>query len=101
MTKDMYFEMCEMMGSEPLEEEIPVELEDMPVEVQEALRIYNSMQDSLDYMGGNYIGKNMVGFKDLLDIFEVPIEDRRSIYELITHIDKIRAESIRQSKPSK
>lgn len=99
MTKEQYFEMCEMMGSEPIEEEIPVEFNDLPIELQEALQIYNSLQDSWDYMGGNYIGKNMVGFKDILDIYEVLPEDRRSMYELILHIDKVRAKSIRDSKP--
>ena len=30
MTKEAYFEMCEMLGSEPLESEIPLELDDFP-----------------------------------------------------------------------
>jgi hypothetical protein len=99
MTKDQYFEMCEMMGNEPLDEEIPVEFNDLTLELQEALQIYNNLQDSWDYMGGNYIGKNMTGFIDILNIYEIAPEDRRHIYELILHIDKIRAKQIRDSKP--
>jgi hypothetical protein len=99
MTKEVYFELCEMMGTEPIEEEIPVEFEDLVLEVQEALRIYNNLQDSWDYMGGNYIGKNMAGFNDILNIYEIDHEDRRAIYELIMHIDRIRAKSIKDSKP--
>lgn len=101
MTKEAYFEMCEMMGSEPVEREIPVEFEDMTLEVQEALRIYNNLQDSWDYMGGNYIGKNIAGFRDILEIFDIPPEDHRSIYELVMQIDRIRAKSIADSKPKK
>lgn len=101
MTKEQYFEMCEMLGSEPIEDEIPVEFDDFPLEVQEALQIYNNLQDNWDYMGGNYIGKNLTGFKDILDIFEISKEDRRSIYELIMHIDRIRAKLIADSKPKK
>jgi hypothetical protein len=99
MTKDNYFEMCETLGSEPLESEIPVEYEDFPVEVQEAIRIYNNLQDNWDYMGGNYIGKNLNGFKDILTIFEVDPQDYRAVYELIMRIDRIRSKSIQDSKP--
>ena len=37
MTKEQYFEMCEMMGSEPVEDEIPVEFDDLYSEVGEGL----------------------------------------------------------------
>jgi hypothetical protein len=79
MTKDTYFEMCEVLGTQPLDSEIPVEYDDFPLEVQEAIRIYNNLQDSWDYMGGNYIGKNLTGFKDILSIFEVATEDHRAV----------------------
>ena len=58
MTRDTYFEMCEALGTEPVEEEIPVEFEDFCLDVQEALSIYQKLRDEWDYMGGNYIGKN-------------------------------------------
>jgi len=99
MTKDSYFEMCEALGSEPLDSEIPVEYDDFPIEVQEAIRIYNNLQDNWDYMGGNYIGKNLNGFKDILTIFEVDPQDYRAVYELIMRIDRIRSKSIQDSKP--
>lgn len=99
MTKDRYFDMCESLGSEPLDSEIPVEYDDFPLEVQEAIRIYNNLQDNWDYMGGNYIGKNLNGFKDILSIFEVHPEDHRAVYELIMRIDRIRSKSIQDSKP--
>jgi len=99
MTKDTYLEMCELLGNEPIDSEIPAEYDDFPVEVQEAIKIYNNLQDNWDYMGGNYIGKNLTGFKDILSIFEVHPEDHRAVYELIMRIDRIRAKSIQDSKP--
>jgi hypothetical protein len=101
MSKDQYFEMCEMLGNEPNESEIPVEYDDLPLEVQDALRIYNTLQDNWDYMGGNYIGKNLAGFKDILEIYEVDKADYRSIYEMILNIDRIRGKQIADSKPKK
>ncbi len=99
MTKERYFEMCEMLGSEPVESEIPVEYDDFPVEIQEAIRIYHNLQDSWDYVGGNYIGKNLAGFGDILDIFEVEKADRRNMYELVMQIDRIRTKIIQSQKP--
>ena len=101
MTRQQYLEMCEMMGNEPVESEIPIEFEDLALEVQDALRIYGSLQDNLDYMGGKYIGKNLAGFKDILEIYEVDKADYRSIYEMILNIDRIRGKQIADSKPKK
>ena len=101
MTKAQYFEMCEMMGSEPLESQIPVEYEDLPLEVQEALQLYNTLQDSWDYMGGNYIGKNLSYFGSILQMYQVPLEDQSRLYELIVYIDQLRAKQIQDKKPKK
>lgn len=101
MTKDQYFEMCGYLGSEPLDSEIPVEYDDLALEVQDALRIYNNLTDNWDYMGGNYIGKNLDSLKFILEIYEIEKVDHRSVYELILNIDRIRAKSIQDSKPKK
>lgn len=98
MTKQAYFDVCEALGSEPIDSEIPVEFDDLVFEAQQALQIFNSLQDSWDYMNGNYIGKNLVGFKDILDIFEIPKEDRKIMYELVLFIDSVRAKSIKEKK---
>lgn len=101
MTKAQYFEMCELLNSEPKEEEIPVEFNDLLLEVQQALQIYNNLQDCWDYMGGNYIGKNLSGFRDVLEILEIPREDYRSIYELVMQIDRIRSDIIYKANKNK
>ena len=99
MTKDDYFEMCEALGSEPLEEEIPVEYEDFCLDVQEALGIYQKLRDEWDTMNGVYLGKNYVGLLDILELLEVPVEDRRTQFELIGIIDRHRSKAIADAKP--
>jgi hypothetical protein len=101
MTKQQYFEMCEQLGSEPLEEEIPVDYDDLPLEVQEVLQIYNNLSDSWDYMGGNYIGKNLQNIRDIFDMYDVERQDHRTFYEFICSIDRIRAKQIQDKKPKK
>jgi len=99
MTKDAYFEMCEALGSEPLEEEIPVEFEDLLVDVQEAFAIYQTLKDEWDTMNGNYMGKNLSGFRDILIIMDVPLEDHKTMLNLVNIIDQHRSKAIRDNKP--
>lgn len=98
MTREAYFEMCEALGSDPLESEIPVEYSDLVYEAQEALTIYNHMQDEWEYMGGNYIGKRG-SLVDIFTIYQVPVDMQRLTYELIMKIDSLRAAHIREIKP--
>jgi hypothetical protein len=99
MTKHQYFEMCEMLGSEPKESEIPVEFEDLSTEVQEALQIYSNLQDCWDYMGGNYIGKNFNYIETVFKFYDVDPENYKYMYELLMTIDRIRTKQIQDSKP--
>ena len=99
MTKSAYFEMCEALGSEPIDSEIPVDFEDLYIDVQQALGIYHKFRDDWDYMNGVYLGKNFTGLKDILDILEVLPEDRKTMFELLGIIDKHRAKAIADSRP--
>jgi len=90
MTKDQYFEMCEMMGDQPVDDDIPVELADFPAEVQTAFEVYQVLQDHWEGMSGTYMGKNLTGIKDILDIFEVENQDRKTVLEFINLIDRER-----------
>ena len=99
MTKDAYFEMCEALGSEPNEEEIPVEYADLCIDVQEALGIYYKLRDEWDTMNGNYMGKNYGGILDIFTILEVPVEDHKTVFDLISIIDLHRSQAIAAAKP--
>jgi hypothetical protein len=89
------------MGNEPLEEEIPVEFEDFPTDVQEAFLMYYKLQDQWDGFGGNYLGKNYSGIKDLFEINEIPREDWKTMFDLIELLDHYRAQQIRKTLDQK
>lgn len=95
----MYFETCEMMGTTPVDSEIPVEFDDLYGEVQEALIVYNMLQDIWDTMNGGYVGKNLSGIIDIFTISEV--EDHLTCFTIIQIIDKIRSKIINSKKPAK
>lgn len=100
MTKAAYFEMCEALGSEPLDDEIPVDFEDLYVDVQEAFGIYSKLKDDWDTMNGNYLGKNYAGILDIFTILGVLEEDRRTVFDLIGIIDIYRSKALAETKAS-
>lgn len=100
MTKEQYFDMCEQLGSEPVESEIPVEFDDFPMEVQLALSIYRMLRDEWEYINGNYLGKNLNGIFELFEVYEIDRKDKKFYLELIHSIDSIRIDEMRNSKPT-
>lgn len=99
VSKDTYFEICEQLGSEPIESEIPVEFEDFPAEIQEAINIYSKLRDEWDGFSGMYMGKNFSGLKDILDIYQVDTDNRQNILEWILMLDRVRSKLIADSRP--
>jgi hypothetical protein len=101
MTKETYFEMCEMMNTEPVDSEIPVELEDFPLEVQQAFEVYRMLRDEWDTMSGNYLGKSLIGIKDLLEAAEIDVQDQKFTIMLVRQIDQVRSNEINKLKSQK
>lgn len=87
------------MGSEPVESEIPIEYDDLADEVQEAIIVYNMLQDNWDTMGGNYLGKVISGINDIFEIAQ--IEDKQTCFSIIQLLDSTRAKLINNKKPAK
>ncbi len=52
MTKDQYLAMCEQLGSEPIDSEIPLEYSDLPHEAQQAHEVFHYLPDRLDGFSG-------------------------------------------------
>jgi hypothetical protein len=98
MTKDQYFEMCEAMGTEPVESEIPVEFDDFPLEVQQAFNAYKMLRDEWDTMSGSYLGKSLIGVKDILEATEVDVSEHKLIIMLVRIIDNVRSDEINNKK---
>lgn len=98
MTKQAYFEMCEELGSEPVDSEIPIEFEDFPLEVQQAFNAYRMLRDEWDTMNGHYLGKSLIGVKDVLEATEIEPSDQKFIIMLIRMIDAVRSDEINSKK---
>jgi hypothetical protein len=97
MTKEAYLEMCSLLGSEPLESEMPVEMEDFPLEVQEAFEVYHYLLDVWEGLSGTYQGKNLSGLHEVMRILKV--EDHKVTLQLIQVIDSARKAYLASKKP--
>lgn len=91
MTKETYFEMCEMMGSDPIESEIPVEVSDFPVLVQDCLVLYSLLADNWDTMNGNYLGKDYSLIFNLFELYSIKDQEEKLLaIGFLQHLDSLR-----------
>jgi hypothetical protein len=94
MTQEAYFDMCEMLGSEPIESEIPVELSDFPYEVRTCFNIYSLLRDNWDSMAGRYLGKDYGNIFEYFKMYLIDPEDYLLYTSLIQNIDAARSNVI-------
>lgn len=71
MTKEQYFEMCRVLGEEPIEEDIPVDESELCDEGRLALQVYRYLPDIWGEMTGQYIGKNLASLEVIFEILGV------------------------------
>ncbi len=102
MTKDAYFEMCEALQQEPIEEEIPVEVADFPDLVQQCFVIYGILADNWDSMGGGYMGKDYSIVFNLLQVYSIAEpEEILLCLDFLQHMDGVRQKLISEKIKAK
>ena len=79
--------MCEQMGWEPKEEELPQDGANLSLECQQALTILNALPDMWEGMNGTWLGKDYSGLSAVMDIYQV--ESRREVFELLKEAESI------------
>jgi len=84
MTRERYLEMCEQMGNEPIEEEIPPDMQDFPPIIVEALHTFNMLGDRL-YPEIGYVGKDYTNLEHFLELYG--IEDKEYFLQLLSWLD--------------
>jgi len=91
--------MCEAMGSEPIDSEIPVSIASLPEDLQLAFVLYYKIPDRWDGMSGTYLGKDLGCFKAIADIME--IDNIKVSLDLILLIDSVRSEILAEKQKNK
>ncbi len=73
--------MCEQMGWEPNEDEIPKDPSNLSYNVQGALVLYNSLPDIWEGMSGTWMGKDYSGLIDIMNIYQ--LDNQKEIFTLL------------------
>lgn len=94
MTADKYYNLCEQMGQEPIEDEIPPDWTDLSYSVQTAINIYSKCGDRVISDIG-FIGKDYSSLQILLDAQY--IEDTEYVLDIVHWLE---ARQIKKSSDS-
>lgn len=101
MTKEAYFDMCEQLGSDPIEAEIPISLEDFPTFVQDCFVIYSRLRDIFDGMSGAYFGKDYSIVFRLFELYHInDLEEQRLAMDILNTMDVSRSKILANKKAS-
>lgn len=101
VSKEQYLEMCELMGTEPVEEDMPLDMSDFPYEAQQAVQVFGLLKDVWDPFGGNYLGKDLTIIFQVFDLLEVENSSRKLVFKIVQHLDHCRAAIIKRKQESK
>lgn len=71
MSADRYLKICEQLGKEPDDHEMPLSMGDFPPEMQVAFFMFGFLSDRWDGMNGAYLGKDWQLVPTLFEIYEV------------------------------
>ena len=84
MTRERYFKMCEQLGKEPIEDEIPPDWEDFPNIVISALTTFSQLGNRMAPDIG-YLGKDFTNLPYYTSIHGV--EDEELFLEILTFLE--------------
>lgn len=91
----------------PPEEKWPPLYEELPYEAQEALRIFYVLPNKIDGMAG-YTGKDLSALETIFSIYEVPVDSRKTIFNIVlffinnsieSAVNKVKKEQKKQKVP--
>jgi len=83
-----------MLGSEPVDEEIPVGREDLSIDTQIVFNMYDKLPAKWEGFSGQYMGKELNILPLLFDEYDIDSSLRRYAWDIIPIIDSIVAEDI-------
>jgi len=69
------------MGLPIDEKEIPLDINDLSYNCQQAVLLFNILPDKVEGMNGVWMGKEYAGLMDIMDIYET--ENRKDVLDLL------------------
>ena len=94
MTRERYFKMCEQIGKEPKEDEIPPDFEDFPAISIHAMNTFSMLGDRIVPDLG-YLGKDFTTLPYYISMYAIEDEDEELVLEILTYLE---SRAIKQSQ---
>ena len=94
MTRDAYLDMCEQLGTNADDGILPIEYHELSNHTQDALSIFEYLQDNWDNMNGTYLGKDLSNIAFILELLHIEKSNWLIIYILLIRIINYRVKSI-------
>ena len=69
---------------------MPMDLSDMPYEVQLAFFVYSYLPDRWEGMAGTYLGKDWSSIQEVFRVYEVP--EQKLVFSLCKHLERFSVE---------
>ena len=85
MNRTKYLKMCDQLGKEPLESEIPPDWDDFPEIVMDAISVFNMLGDRV-YPEIGYIGKDCTNLPIYMKLYD--ITDIEFFLEILSWLDQ-------------
>lgn len=90
----MYYEMCEQLGTNPEDGDIPIDFNDLLKQSQQALSLFEYCTDHWDTMNGSYLGKELTNIAFLLKLLVIDKSDWLTVIDMLNTIIPIRVDSV-------
>jgi len=101
MSQETYYDMCEQLGINPEDGDIPVTFEDLTIQTQYAFTIFQYLPDNWDSMNGVYLGKNFDNVDFIFELLDIDRSNWLSVINLLNNIIALRMKKINSKRRSK
>lgn len=94
--------MCDALGTEPVAEDIPIGLDDLPAEVQLAVEIHSGLPIKIAEFSGTYLGRSIGELGFLFELYDITdSSERKFYYKVITLLDSLEVDRSFKAKKRK
>lgn len=90
--------MCEELGSDPVEEEIPLDRNDLSIDTQEVLQIYDFLPSRWEGMSATYLGKDLSRLNNIFLLLDTDIVIKKFAIFLVPIIDNLVSKDIQKKQ---
>lgn len=101
MTQETYYDMCEQLGINPEDGDVPVVFDDLTIQTQNAFSMFQYLPDKWDSMNGIYLGKSFDNVEFIFELLDIDKSNWLCIIDLLNTIIALRMKKINSKQKRK